>query len=278
MTLLAERTAAVVPGFTVTDGNRAEVVRLCRRLEGLPLAIELAAARLRELPAQELCDRLDDRFALLGDVEAEVLDADPPWHQALRTAVGWSHELCTPEERLLWARASAFAGSFDDRAAAEVCADALLPAAGIPDLLAGLADKSILIWAPTGGGERYLMLDTIREYGAMWLRALGEQEELRRRHRDYFLAMARRGDTAWFGPDQVSWIDRTTAEHENLRTALDFSLATPATTPRWSWPPPCGSSGTPAASSARASTTWNARSNSTPSPASCATGPCGCAA
>ncbi|WP_344874115.1 ATPase [Nonomuraea antimicrobica] len=227
VTLLAERTAAVVPGFTVTDGNRAEVVRLCRRLEGLPLAIELAAARLRELPAQELCDRLDDRFALLGDVEAEVLDADPPWHQALRTAVGWSHELCTPEERLLWARASAFAGSFDDRAAAEVCADALLPAAGIPDLLAGLADKSILIWAPTGGGERYLMLDTIREYGAMWLRALGEQEELRRRHRDYFLAMARRGDTAWFGPDQVSWIDRTTAEHENLRTALDFSLATP---------------------------------------------------
>ncbi|WP_052422748.1 ATP-binding protein [Nonomuraea candida] len=226
--LLAERTARSVPGFTVTDGNRADLARLCRRLEGLPLAIELAAARLRELPAAELCERLDDRFAMLGDTEAAVAAADPPWHQALRTAIGWSHQLCTPEERLLWARTSVFAGSFDGVAAARVCADALLPAEVIPGLLAGLVDKSILIWSPTGGGERYRMLDTIREYGAIWLAALGEQEGLRRRHRDYYLAMARRGDAAWFGPDQVSWNDRTTAEHDNLRTALDFSLANPA--------------------------------------------------
>ncbi|MFC6542475.1 ATP-binding protein [Nonomuraea salmonea] len=120
-----------------------------------------------------------------------------------------------------------FAGSFDDRAVIEVCADRLLPADAIPGLLAGLVDKSILIWAPTGGGERYRMLDTIREYGAGWLRALGEQDELRRRHRDHYLAMARQGDAAWFGPDQVSWNDRTTAEHENLRIALDFSLSAP---------------------------------------------------
>ncbi|MFC5831816.1 ATP-binding protein [Nonomuraea insulae] len=225
--LLADRTAAAVPGFAVTDGNRPEIVRLCRRLEGLPLAIELAAARLRELPVAELCERLEDRFATLGDTENQAHEADPPWHRALRTAIGWSHQLCTPEERLLWARASVFAGSFDDQAVLEVCSDALLPAAAIVDLLAGLADKSILIWAPTGGGERYRMLDTIREYGAGWLRALGEQEELRRRHRDFYLAMARRGDVAWLGPDQVSWNDRTTVEHDNLRSALDFSLTAP---------------------------------------------------
>ncbi|MEV0612482.1 ATPase [Nonomuraea sp. NPDC050404] len=226
--LLAERTARSVPGFAVTDGNRADLARLCRRLEGLPLAIELAAARLRELPAAELCERLDDRFAMLGDSEAEVADADPPWHQALRTAIGWSHQLCTPEERLLWARASVFAGSFDDVAAIEVCADALLPAEILPALLAGLVDKSILIWSPTGGGERYRMLDTIREYGAIWLGALGEQEELRRRHRDHFLIMARRGDAAWLGPGQVALNDRTNVEHDNLRTALDHCLTNPA--------------------------------------------------
>ncbi|MGW4799472.1 ATP-binding protein [Nonomuraea sp. NPDC004297] len=225
--LLAERTARTVPGFAVTDGNRAELARLCRRLEGLPLAIELAAARLRELPAAELCERLDDRFALLGDTDTVAGDADPPWHQALRTAIGWSHQLCTPQERLLWARASVFAGSFDGTAAAEVCADDLLPADAVPGLLAGLVDKSILIWSPTGGGERYRMLDTIREYGAGWLRALGEQEGLRRRHRDFYLRLARRGDAAWLGPDQVSWNDRTTAEHDNLRTALDHSLSAP---------------------------------------------------
>ncbi|MFB4263669.1 ATPase [Nonomuraea sp. GTA35] len=225
--LLADRTARTLPGFTVTDGNRADLARLCRRLEGLPLAIELAAARLRDLPAAELCERLDDRFELLGDTDAEVNEADPPWHQALRTAIGWSHQLCTPEERLLWARTSVFAGSFDDTAVAEVCADELLPAAAIPDLLAGLVDKSIVIWAPTGGGERYRMLDTIREYGAIWLRALGEQDGLRRRHRDFYLKLARRGDAAWLGPEQISWNDRTNAEHDNLRTALDFCLANP---------------------------------------------------
>ncbi|MCK2219066.1 NB-ARC domain-containing protein [Actinomadura sp. ATCC 31491] len=226
--LLAERTAAAVPGFAVTAGNRADVVRLCRRLEGLPLAIELAAARLRELSVAELCDRLEDRFAALGDSENEVAGADPPWHQALRTAIGWSHELCTPGERLLWARASVFSGSFDDEAVTQVCGDARLPAEDIPALLDGLVAKSILSWAPTGGGERYRMLDTIREYGALWLRDLGEQEHLRARHRDFYLALARRGDAAWFGPDQISWNDRTTAEHDNLRAALEYSLAHPA--------------------------------------------------
>ncbi|MFE0175837.1 ATP-binding protein [Streptomyces sp. NPDC059002] len=223
--LLTMRAAEAVPGFTVTDAERAELVRLCRRLDGLPLAIELAAARLRDLPVRELTARLDDRFAVLGDTEGAVTDADPPWHQALRTAIGWSHQLCTPAERLLWARLSVFAGSFDAETARQVCADGHLPAHEIPAVLGTLVEESILIWQPTGDGERYRMLDTIREYGAHWLRGIGEDDALRRRHRDHYLALARRGDAAWIGPEQFAWYDRMTAEHDNLRAALEYSLA-----------------------------------------------------
>ncbi|GGM14235.1 hypothetical protein GCM10010129_68010 [Streptomyces fumigatiscleroticus] len=235
--LLAERAAQAVPGFALTAADRAEAVRLCRRLEGLPLALELAAARLRDLPVAELNRRLDDRYAVLGDTEGEDYDADPPpgsrlrssgevdpRHQALRTAIGWSHELCTPAERLVWARLSVFAGTFDTEAAREMCADALLPGERVPDLLRALVEKSILIWEPTGAGDRYRMLDTIREYGAHWLRGLGEDDTLRHRHRDHYLALARRGDAAWIGPHQFAWYDRMTAEHDNLRTALEYCL------------------------------------------------------
>ncbi|MEU7039595.1 regulator [Streptomyces varsoviensis] len=223
--LLTLRAREAVPGFTVTDADRAELVRLCRRLDGLPLAIELAAARLRDLPIRELTARLDDRFAVLGDTDDIAGDAEPPWHQALRTAIGWSHQLCTPAERLLWARLSVFAGGFDAETAVRVCADDHLPARRIPAVLATLGEKSILIWQPTGGGERYRMLDTIREYGAHWLRGLGEDDTLRRRHRDHYLALARRGDAEWIGPEQFAWYDRMTAEHDNLRAALEYSLA-----------------------------------------------------
>ncbi|MFC6063634.1 ATP-binding protein [Streptomyces ochraceiscleroticus] len=225
--LLTMRATEAVPGFTVTDADRAELVRLCRRLDGLPLAIELAAARLRDLPVRELTARLDDRFAVLGDTDGIARDAEPPWHQALRTAIGWSHQLCTPAERLLWARLSVFAGSFDAETARQVCADDHLPAQQIPAVLGTLTEKSILIWQPTGGGERYRMLDTIREYGAHWLRGLGEEDTLRRRHRDHYLALARWGDAAWIGPDQFAWYDRMTAEHDNLRAALEYSLTEP---------------------------------------------------
>ncbi|MGA4844193.1 ATP-binding protein [Streptomyces sp. G45] len=222
--LLADRAARAVPGFAVTDANRAELAALCRRLEGLPLALELAAARLRDLPVAELNQRLDDRYTILGSTEGEDLDADPPWHRALRTAIGWSHQLCTPAERLIWARLSVFAGTFDTEAARRVCADALVSGEQVPGLLQALVDKSILIWEPTGDAERYRMLDTIREYGAHWLRGLGEEATLRRRHRDHYLALARRGEAAWIGPHQFAWYDRMTAEHDNLRAALEYSL------------------------------------------------------
>ncbi|WP_157848936.1 ATP-binding protein [Streptomyces ochraceiscleroticus] len=222
--LLAERAAQSAPGVAVTEAGRAELVRLSRRLDGLPLAIELAAARLGELSVGELTVRLDDRFAVLGETDELVEGAGPAWHQALRTAIGWSHQLCSPAERLLWARLSVFAGTFDAEAARQVCADAHLATERITGLLAALVDTSILIWQPTGGGERYRMLDTLREYGAGWLRRLGEEGEFRRRHRDHYRSLAHRADAAWMGPEQVAWYDRTTADHANFRAALDFCL------------------------------------------------------
>ncbi|WP_063792430.1 ATP-binding protein [Streptomyces atriruber] len=223
MVLLAERASAVVPGFAVTKDNQPDMVRLCRRLEGLPLAIELAAARLRELSPAELATGLDDRLAVLETKEA-AYTVLPPWHQALRTAIGWSNELCTPQQRLLWARTSVFAGTFEVEAVRRVCADDLLPDKAIPALLSALADASILSWVPTGGSDRYRMLDTIREYGAHWLRGLGEEDALRRRHLDHYLDLARRGDAVWIGPDQFAWFDRMTAERDNIRTAMEYSL------------------------------------------------------
>ncbi|MFC6064318.1 ATP-binding protein [Streptomyces ochraceiscleroticus] len=222
--LLAERAAEHAPGFKATDADRAELVALSRRLDGLPLAIELAAARLGELSVRELTVRLEDRFAVLGETDEAVGEVRPPWHQALRTAIGWSHQLCSPAERLLWARLSVFAGSFDAESARLVCADAFLATERITDLLAALVDTSILTWQPTGGGERYRMLDTLREYGTGWLRRLGEEEALRHRHRDYYRTLAHRADAAWIGPEQIAWYERITAEHANLRAALDFCL------------------------------------------------------
>ncbi|MEV5981935.1 NB-ARC domain-containing protein [Streptomyces sp. NPDC052114] len=225
--LLAARAAEAVPGFGVTDANRPELVRLCHRLDGLPLAIELAAARLRELSMADLIDRLEDRYAVLGTLDDVVDDAAPPWHRALRTAIGWSHELCTPAERLVWARLSVFAGGFDAEAARQVCADTHLPGHEIPALLEALTEKSILNWQPTAAGERFRMLDTIREYGAGWLGGLDEEDELRRRHLDHYLGLARACGAAWIGPDQYTWYDRATAEHGNFRAALEYALAAP---------------------------------------------------
>ncbi|MFG1696266.1 ATP-binding protein [Nonomuraea sp. NPDC049309] len=229
VTLLAERAAEVVPGFDLRRENPEAVVRLCRRLEGIPLAIELAAARLRDLPIGYLADRLDDRFAALGADPGGP--HDPPWHRALRTAVGWSHELCDPAERLLWARLSVFAGDFDTEAARQVCADERLPESDIGLLLDALAEDSVLTWLPTGAGERYRMLDTLREYGAAWLRDLGEEERLKQRHREHYLSLAIKGAAGWLGPGQLSWYDRMVGEHDNLRAALEVAPAAGDATP-----------------------------------------------
>ncbi|MYW63762.1 hypothetical protein GTY65_06665 [Streptomyces sp. SID8379] len=227
--LFAQRAAAAVPGFTVAEGDRETVVDVCRRLDGIPLAVELAAAHLARLPLDTLHQRLRDRFELLTAAAASA--ADPLTgdfrHRALRTTIGWSHELCTPLERLLWARLSVFPGSFDLAAAREICAGGPLRAEDVPAVLAGLVAKSLVRREPAAGGaERWGFLDTVREYGAGWLAELGETDGLRRRHRDRCLALARAADARWMSPDQVARYARTVAEHADFRAAPDICLST----------------------------------------------------
>ncbi|MFD0692004.1 ATP-binding protein [Actinomadura fibrosa] len=219
--LFVERAVAADAGFALGAGNREAVERLCRRLDGIPLAIELAAVWVPVLPVERIVERLDERFALLADDDAGT---GLPRHGALRTAIGWSHELCRPAERLLWGRLSVFAGTFDADTAAAVCADDRLAAGEIPGLLDRLAEKSVLSGGPAG----YRLLDTLREYGAQWLEAAGERDALQRRHLDHHLALAERCEAAWCGPDQVEWWGRMQRAHPDLRAALEAGLAEPA--------------------------------------------------
>ncbi|MFJ9817079.1 ATP-binding protein [Streptomyces sp. NPDC101151] len=208
-------------GLEVGDGS---VVReLCGRLEGIPLALELAAGRLRALSPGQLLQRLDDRFRLLTGGGRDAL----PRHQTLRTAIGWSHELCTPAERLLWARLSVFAQTFDLEAAEYVCSGDGLPAEDVLEVLAELLGQSVLSREETPSGPRYRMLDTVRAYGADWLEATGDAPRLRRRHRDWYLGLATWCELDWFSPRQREVATRVEAELPNLRAALEFCLTEP---------------------------------------------------
>ncbi|WP_399030096.1 ATP-binding protein, partial [Streptomyces sp. 15-116A] len=200
-----------------------DVRELCRRLEGIPLAIELAAGRLGALSPRQLLERLDDRFRLLTGGNRDAL----PRHRALRTAIGWSHELCTPEERLLWARLSVFAGRFDLEAAEYVCGGDGLPADDVLDVLSALLAQSVVTREDTAAGVGYRMLDTVRAYGADWLAATGDAERLRRRHRDWYLGFATWCELDWFSPRQAEIAARVEAELPNLRSALEQGLADP---------------------------------------------------
>ncbi|MGI5164188.1 ATP-binding protein [Spirillospora sp. CA-253888] len=220
--LFLARAADAVPDYALGDGEEETVARLCRGLDGIPLALELAAVRLRSMTAAEIIARLEDRFALLGSAHAAL-----PRHQTLRTAIGWSHELCTPGERLLWARLSVFSGGLDPDAAEAVCTDDRLPPAEVPGVLAGLVDKSILLTCPDEERIRFRLLDTVREYGAGWLGALGEERILRRRHRDHYRDLALRCESEWYGPGQLAWYRRLLGDHANLRAALDHCLSDP---------------------------------------------------
>ena len=221
--LFTARAAAAVPSFALTDANRAHVAAVCARLDGIPLALELAAVRLRGFPLNRLLEGLDSRFDLLVSPARPRLAR----HQTLRTTIGWSHELCTPLERLLWARLSVFAGGWDVEAAEFVCHGGPLDAEEILALLASLTEKSIVTRDGEGAAVRYRMLDTVRSFGAEWLTGLGEAEAVRRRHRDYFRWIARQGEAEWLGPGQRVWAERLTAEHANLRLAIEECLTAP---------------------------------------------------
>ncbi|MFI6322063.1 ATP-binding protein [Nonomuraea sp. NPDC050556] len=221
--LFAARAGSVMPEFVLDETNIGSVAELCRRLDGIPLAIELAAVRLRALSVEQILALLTDRFSLLAGASRTAL----PRHQTLRAAIGWSHELCEPAERLLWARLSVFAGDFELDAARFVCADSRLPSEDITDLVTGLVEKSILLIRSNHAGVRYKLIDTLAEYGEEWLDKLGETEHMRHRHLEYYLSLAERSEDAWSGPRQIYWFVRMRQEHDNVRVALEHSLRTP---------------------------------------------------
>lgn len=221
--LFAARAAAVVPGFEITPDNEQAVIQLCQRLEGIPLAIELAAVRLRVLTVDDLAHRLDSRFELLREGSRNL----PERHQTLQALIDWSHELCTPAEQTLWARASVFAGGFGLDALEAVCGDDVLAGGSLLDTVAGLTDKSILIRGEHAGHVRFRMLETLREYGHAQLRESGSEADVQRRHRDWYCRLIEKAAVEWFGPGQEAWAALLRVEHPNLRAALEFCLARP---------------------------------------------------
>jgi predicted ATPase len=225
--LFADRAAASRPGFTVGPGNAAAVTSICRQLDGLPLAIELAAARVRVLPAEQIRDRLGDRFGLLtgGDRSAA------PRQRTLRATIEWSYEMLTAAERTLFARLSVFAGWSADMAE-QVCAGDDLPARDVARLTGALAAKSLVAREPEALGEtRFRMLGTIREYAAGRLAEAGETGKLQAALRDYVLRTAERALAIGMAPDTVPWPDRVDCSRRydidsgNVSQALAWCLA-----------------------------------------------------
>jgi predicted ATPase/DNA-binding CsgD family transcriptional regulator len=222
--LLIDRATAVQPAFRVHDANRDAVARLCSRLDGLPLAIELAATRLRALSVEQVADRLDDRFSLLTKGSPAALSRQ----QTLRALMDWSYDLCTREEQGLWGRLSVFPGEFDLAAVEGICTgqEAGLTADSVLGVLDELVAKSIVSASSDLSPMRYRMLETIRQYGHELL--TGEiTSALRRRHRDYYLNLAVRCSESWCGPDQAAILTRLRVEQANFTAALDWSLSEP---------------------------------------------------
>ncbi|MBF6258371.1 tetratricopeptide repeat protein [Nocardia farcinica] len=217
VTLFSERAEAVVPGFALTEENKAAVVAICSRLDGLPLAIELAAARMRTMSPEQILQRLTDRFELLTRGSRTA----PTRQQTLSWCTDWSYELCTPAEQRLWARLSAFAGGFELEAVEPVCG-AETASGEMHDALSGLVDKSIVIREEPGGAVRFRMLETVRDYGQAKLRKNGEEEDLRRRHRDWCLRLVLDAEADLISDRQLDWLVRLRYEEPNLRAALEF--------------------------------------------------------
>ncbi|GAA2149647.1 LuxR family transcriptional regulator [Nocardioides koreensis] len=224
--LFVERATASWSSFRVTAANQDALAELVRRLDGMPLAIELASVRARSLTVHQILTRLSDRFALLTRGNRAAL----PRQQTLQALLDWSHDLLQPEERLAWARASVFRGGFDLEALEAVACDDDLPAAALPDVVDGLVAKSILVHeqAVIGGVARFHMLESLREYGDARLAEAGGAAPYAERHRRWYAGLAATAAAELFGPAQVDWFARLRADHDNLRAALERLAHDPA--------------------------------------------------
>ncbi len=220
VSLFAERAVAVAPTFVITDQNAPAVMALCHQLDGIPLAIELAAARVRVLPVEQVADRLADRFRFLTGGSRTAL----PRHQTLRAAMDWSHDLLPEKERILLRRLSVFAGGFTLEAAEAVCSGQEVDVTEVVDLLTHLVDKSLVVAAEHAGEGRYRLLETIRQYAQGKLLGSGEETEVRRRHCNWCLGLAERMELKRVAPDQAVGLERLETEYDNLRAALEWSL------------------------------------------------------
>jgi predicted ATPase/class 3 adenylate cyclase len=217
--LFVDRAVAAAQGFTVTSENAPAVALVCQRLDGIPLAIELAAARVKVLAVEQIAARLDDRFRLLTGGSPTLL----PRQQTLRATLDWSYGLLSDQERTLLRRLSVFAGGWTLDAAEAVCAGGGIEASDILDLLTQLVDKSLVVAETQRGEARYRLLETVRQYGWDRLVELSETADVRTRHRDWYLHLAERADPKLRGPEQGVWGRRLEAEHDNLRAALEWS-------------------------------------------------------
>ena len=218
--LFTERASAVTP-FALAPENAAAVADICRRLDGVPLAIELAAARATVLSVHQIRDRLDDRFRLLALGGRTAVARQ----RTLKATVDWSYDLLSDGERHLLARLSVFSGGWTLGAVEAVCAGRSIDAADILDLLSRLVDKSLVVVDGTGPGDRrYRLLETIRQYARDQLLQAGVDSVIADAHASYYLAFAREAEPQIFTQDQVAWLDRLELEHDNLRAALNFCV------------------------------------------------------
>ena len=217
ISLFVERALASNPDFALTSQNAPLIAQICQRLDGIPLAIELAAARVKMLPVEAIAARLDDRFALLTSGSRTAL----PRHQTLRAAMDWSYDLLLEKEQILFCRLAALAGDWTLEAAQSICGWQEIESDEVLDLLSHLVDKSLIAIRRHDGEARFHMLETIREYA---LKKLPDVESIRNRHLEYFLRLAENAESLLHGADQTLWLRKLELEHDNFRVALDWSV------------------------------------------------------
>jgi len=291
--LFVERAKAAQKTFALTGENAADVARICLRLDGIPLALQLAATRIKALTVKQIAERMDEGFHLLTGGSRTI-----PRHQTLQATMDWSCQLLSEPERALLSRVSVFAGGWTLEAAEQVCSDvpgnpqgasrnhqppafdprqSCIARESVLDLLSSLVEKSLVLCEDRLEEARYRLLGTIRQYSAERLRESGQEPAVRTQHRNYFVQLAERAEPHLRGAEQQRWLDRLEAEQENLNSALEFAFSIPLLPIRGiplrifaalDWPQRSGGSGIPAARPSRGFAGWRRRWNTVRAPPS----------